>query len=212
MPIDLQDSGGTPNRHLEPDHDSDRPQRAPRFPCSWTVCTKRSVARSTILSVGPLTTAATRSTSDIGGAAQVSHHPQPGQRPALLGLFQHSVVYNHATDRRAVGIGSGYGEQSHAIILQRKSIENQRIVRCQQNLAWLVRVQVPLAQALEERPRQSGVQSVVSVVYRTQRRTTAMSCDYREKQRVQGPLGSVISGKNITILTHEFITKPDYIF
>ena len=82
--------------------------------------------------------------------AQVSHYPQSGQRPALLGFLRHSVVNDHATNRCAAGIGSGYGEQPHAIILQWQPIENQRVVRGQQNLARLVRVQVPLAQPLEE--------------------------------------------------------------
>ena len=80
---------------------------------------------------------------------------------------------------------------------------------CEQDLAWSLAVQNPLAQSFHQAADQPWVQAGIDVVYSEHGRRLRQSGDDRREKHVERAFAGIVTAQLITLGGHEAITEVD---
>ena len=105
------------------------------------------------------------------------------------------MIHNHPADGGSTRVGSGYGEKSHSVVLQRQPIENLRIVRGDKNLSRLRCIENPSTQLLKKRLCETGIQSVIRVIHGEEMRAVFVRREYCEEQNIKSAFTRIVAGE-----------------
>ena len=80
----------------------------------------------------------------------------------------------------------------------------------QQNLAFLIRRQIPLANIVRQRSRQSRISPLIRIIYCEKDRSLMMTGKNGKEKGEQGALGRIVARNIVASFAHESIAKPYY--